>query len=66
MYPLDSELSDLIYIAKDGKMKFTWDVFGEIDGVFEWDGLLDFFSTYSDGNKYWRGSIFRYYYLWDR
>jgi hypothetical protein len=51
MYPLDSELSDLIYIAKDGKMKFTWDVFGEIDGVFEWDDLLDFFSTYSDGNK---------------
>jgi hypothetical protein len=51
MYPLDSELSELIYISNDGKLKFTWDVVGEIEGVFEWDDLLDFFSTYSDGNK---------------
>lgn len=52
MHPLDNELSDLIYIAIDGKLKFTWDLFGEIDGVFEWDDLLDFYSIYSDGKKY--------------
>ena len=51
MYSSDDEVSELIYIAKDGKMKFTWDVFGEIDGVFEWDDLLEFYSIYSDGNK---------------
>ena len=51
MSPLDSELSNFIYISNDGKLKFIWDVFGEIDGVFEWDGLLDFYSIYSDGNK---------------
>ena len=51
MYPLDGELSELIYISGNGKLKFTWDVFGEIDGVFEWDDLLDFYSIYSDGNK---------------
>lgn len=52
MYPSDSQLSDMVYVSKDGRLKFTWDLVGEIEGVFEWDGLLDFFCTYSDGDKY--------------
>ena len=48
----DSELSDLVYVSKDGKLKFIWDIYGEIEGVFEWDTILDFYSIYSDGDKY--------------
>lgn len=50
--PKDSELSDYIYVDRTGRMKFTWDLVGEIEGVFEWDTALDFFTTYSDGDKY--------------
>jgi hypothetical protein len=48
----DSELSDLVYVAKDGKLRFIWDLFGEIDGVFDWDGQLDFYTILKDGDKY--------------
>lgn len=46
------ELSDWVYVDRFGKFRFTWDMVGEIEGIFDWDGQLDFFTTYSDGNKY--------------
>lgn len=50
--PKDSELSDMVYVDRTGKFKFTWDVAGEVEGVFDYDGNLEFYTTYSDGDKY--------------
>lgn len=46
------ELSDCVYVDRTGKFRFTWDIAGEIEGVFDYDDNLDFFTTYSDGDKY--------------
>lgn len=48
----DKELSDVVYVDRVGKFRFTWDIVGEVEGVFEWDELIEFYTTYSDGNKY--------------
>lgn len=52
--PKDSELSDFVFVDRYGRFRFLWDIVGEIEGVFEWDEEIDFYTKYSDGprNKY--------------
>lgn len=45
-------LSTWVFVDNFGTFRFTWDLISEIDGVFDYDGNLDFFTKYSDGQKY--------------
>jgi hypothetical protein len=49
--PKDSELSDFVFVDRYGRFRFLWDIVGEIEGVFEWDEEIDFYTKYSDGPR---------------
>lgn len=47
-----NEISDNVYVNRNGVIKLTWSLIGEVDGVFEWDGQLDFYTIYNTGFNY--------------
>jgi hypothetical protein len=36
--------SDFIFVDKFGSFKFVYDFYGEINGVYEFDGILEFYT----------------------
>ena len=38
-------ISDFVFVDKFGAFKFIYDFYGEIDGVFEFDRLLEFYTV---------------------
>lgn len=44
-------MSTLVFVDRYGELRFTWDLINEIEGIFDWDGNLDFFIKYNDGQR---------------
>lgn len=49
--PKDEELSDFVFVDRYGRFRFLWDIVGTIEGVFEWDEELDFYTKYTNGRE---------------
>lgn len=47
----NQEVSDFVFVDRYGRFRFLWDIVGEIDGVFDFDGNIDFYTKYSDGRE---------------
>lgn len=49
--PDDSELSDYVFVDRYGTLRMVLYISGEIDGIFDWDGELDF-TVILDNNRF--------------
>jgi len=43
--------SDFIFVDKFGSFKFVYDFYGEINGVYEFDGILEFYTIETEEDE---------------